>query len=113
MELNKESLAKAKEMETPEEILAFAKENGMEMTDESAKAYFEIIHPKAGELADAELDKVSGGKFDEMGGMGSIPGLTCPHCGKFIPKTITELLTQGHLRCPYCLSVLNLDPEKA
>ena len=107
MELNKESLAKAKEMKTPEEILAFAKENGMEMTDESAKAYFEIIHPKAGELADAELDNVSGGASSQ------VPGRTCPHCGKFIPKTITELLTQGHLRCPYCLSVLNLDPEKA
>ena len=64
-------------------------------------------------LSEDELDKVSGGKFDERGGVGSTPGLKCPHCGKFIPKTITELLTQGHLRCPYCLSVLNLDPEKA
>ena len=59
-------------------------------------------------LSEDELDKVSGGKFDERGGVASIPGLKCPHCGKFIPKTITELLTQGHLRCPYCLSKLPL-----
>ena len=28
---------------------------------ESAAAYFEIMHPKAGELADEELNNVSGG----------------------------------------------------
>ncbi len=59
-------------------------------------------------LSEDELDKVSGGKFDERGGVESIPGLKCPHCGKFIPTTITELLAQGHLRCPYCLSKLPL-----
>ena len=32
MELNKELLEKAKEMKTPVELLAFAKENGIEMT---------------------------------------------------------------------------------
>ena len=58
---------------------------------------------KADELADAELDNVSGGASSK------IPGLPCPHCGKFIPATITDLLTQGHLRCPYCLSVLKKD----
>ena len=61
MEMNKELLAKAKEMKTPEELMALAKENGIEMTDESAAAYFEIMHPKAGELADEELNNVSGG----------------------------------------------------
>ena len=33
-------------------------------------------------LSEDELDKVSGGKFDERGGVESIPGLKCPHCGK-------------------------------
>ena len=50
MEMNKELLAKAKEMKTPEELMALAKENGMEMTEESAKAYFEQLNPKTGEL---------------------------------------------------------------
>ena len=61
MQNNQELFAKAKEAKTPEELLSLAKENGIEMTDESANAYFEIIHPKAGELADDELDNVAGG----------------------------------------------------
>ena len=61
MENNKELFAKAKEAKTPEELLNLAKENGIEMTDESAAAYFEIMHPKAGEIADDELSNVSGG----------------------------------------------------
>lgn len=54
-------------------------------------------------LTEKELENVSGGASSQ------VLGMTCPHCGKFIPKTITELLTQGHLRCPYCLSVLKKD----
>ena len=61
MEMSKELLAKAKEAKTPEELMAFAKENNMEMTEESAKAYFEQVHPKTGEITDEELDNVSGG----------------------------------------------------
>ena len=61
MENNQELSAKAKEAKTPEELLTLAKENGIEMTEESAAAYFEIMHPKAGELADDELNNVSGG----------------------------------------------------
>ena len=61
MEMNKELLAKAKEMKTPEELMALAKENGIEMTEESAKAYFEQLNPKTGEVSDDELDNVAGG----------------------------------------------------
>ncbi len=59
--MNKELLAKAKEMKTPEELMALAKENSMELTEESAKAYLDLLHPKTGELSDSELDNVSGG----------------------------------------------------
>ena len=31
------------------------------MTEESAKAYFELLHPKTGKIADEELENVSGG----------------------------------------------------
>ena len=41
--------------------MAFAKENNMEMTEESAKAYFDLIHPKTGDIPESELDNVSGG----------------------------------------------------
>ena len=61
MELTKELVAKAKAAETPEALLTLAKENGIEMTEESAAAYFDRLHPQTGELSDSELDNVSGG----------------------------------------------------
>ena len=61
MELNKELLAKAKNAKTPEELIALANENGMEMTDETAKMYFGQLNPKMGEISDDELDNVAGG----------------------------------------------------
>ena len=54
MEMNKELLAKAKEMKTPEELMALAKENGIELTEESAAAYFDRLHPQTGELRSEE-----------------------------------------------------------
>lgn len=61
MELNKELLAKAKEAKTPEELLALAKENGIEMTAEEAQKIFAQLHSQSGELSDDELDNVAGG----------------------------------------------------
>ena len=61
MEMNKELLAKAKEAKTPDELMSLAKENGIELTAESAASYFERLNPKTGELSDGELDNVSGG----------------------------------------------------
>ena len=61
MELTKELVAKAKEAKNPEELMALAKENGIGLTEEEAKAYFDRLHPQTGELSDNELDNVSGG----------------------------------------------------
>ena len=61
MELNKELVAKAKEAKTPEELMALAKENGIDMTEESAASLFEQLNSKTSELSDSELDNVSGG----------------------------------------------------
>ena len=61
MEMNNELIAKAKEAKTPEELMVLAKENSMELTEESAKAYFNQLNPKTGELSDDELDNVAGG----------------------------------------------------
>ena len=57
----KEQIGKAMECKTPEELIALAKEAGVELTLEQAKAYLE-------ELQDVELDpealeNVAGGKF--------------------------------------------------
>ena len=61
MELNNEILAKAKAAKTPEELIEIARENDVEMTEESAKAYVDLLHPKTGEMSDDELDEVAGG----------------------------------------------------
>ena len=61
MELNNEIRAKAKAAKTPEELIEIARENDVEMTEESAKAYFDLLHPKTGEMSDDELDNVAGG----------------------------------------------------
>ena len=61
MELNNEILAKAKAAKTPEELIEIARENDVEMTEEGAKAYFDLLHPKTGEISDDELDEVAGG----------------------------------------------------
>lgn len=59
--LTPEMIEKAKAAKTADELLALAKENGVEMTEESAAAYFAQLHPTAGELSDDELDNVAGG----------------------------------------------------
>jgi len=56
-----ELILKAKEAKNPEELMALAKENGMELTGETAETYFAKLHPAAGELPDDELDNVAGG----------------------------------------------------
>ena len=60
MKISKELLEKAKTAKTAEELLAMAKEENIELTEEQAKEYFATIHA-SGELSDEELDNVSGG----------------------------------------------------
>ncbi len=60
MEMNNELLERARKVKSAEELMALAKENGMELSEESAAAYFEEMH-KSGELSDEELDNVAGG----------------------------------------------------
>ncbi len=58
--MNEELIAKARSAKSAEELLALAKENGMELDEDGARAYFEQLN-KSGELSDDELDNVSGG----------------------------------------------------
>ena len=59
--MEKVFIEKAKQAQSPAELIALAKESGMEMTEEQAKAYFEKLNSKADELSDDELDNVAGG----------------------------------------------------
>lgn len=54
-------LQRAKTCSSPREIVSLAVENGMEITEEQAVAYYAKLHPTTGELADEELNHVAGG----------------------------------------------------
>ena len=62
MEFTPEQLAKAKTCKSVEELLAYANEIGYPLTEEQAKKQFEAWS-KEGEIADEELENVSGGSF--------------------------------------------------
>ena len=60
MKFTKEQIEKAKAAKSVEELLALAKENGIELTEEEVTKYFAMFR-KEGELADEELSNVAGG----------------------------------------------------
>ena len=60
--LTPELIAKAKAAKSAEELLALAKENKVELTEEEAKTYFAQLNAN-GALSDDELDAVAGGSF--------------------------------------------------
>ena len=60
MKFTPEQLAKAKTAKSAEELFAYAKEIGAPMNEDEAKVFFEQWH-KEDELADEELENVSGG----------------------------------------------------
>ena len=60
MNFTEEQLAKIKAAKTAEELIALAKAEGIEATEEQIRAQFDAMH-KEGEIADEELNNVSGG----------------------------------------------------
>lgn len=55
-----ELIEKAKTARSAEELIALAKENSIELSDDEAKNYFDKLNA-SGALSDEELDSVSGG----------------------------------------------------
>ncbi len=78
MKFTSEQLTKAKQAKSADELLALAKENGMELTEEEAAKYFAELN-KEGEIADEELDNVSGGCGKEVEKK-KVYYFTCPFC---------------------------------
>lgn len=98
-----ELIQKAKSVNTAEELLALAKENGIGLTEEEAKAYYEQLH-NTGELSDDELGNVSGGAcgYDSDGHLRVASHerrdcWTCPTCGGH--KTVYDNGGENHI-CP-------------
>lgn len=97
---NAEMLEKAKTVNSAEALLALAKENDIEMTEDEATTYFSQLNPKSGELDDEDLDSVSGGACSsnsadyahEGDRVRVINGRTCAVCGGTIGYVETDLL---------------------
>lgn len=60
MNINEELMAKARAAKSVEELLALAKENDVELTEQKANYFFRKMN-QSGELEDDELDSVAGG----------------------------------------------------
>lgn len=100
---HEELILKAKEAKSAEELFALAKENNMNLTAESAAAYFEQMH-KIGELDDDDLDNVAGGACYHDGKKvvtvtQCCTGWKCDRCGGKTFKEIGDGFTRIHT-CP-------------
>jgi hypothetical protein len=116
--LTPELIAKAKAAGSAEELLDIAKANGVELTAEEAKTYFEQLSAN-GAVSDDDLDTVAGGSD---GGCGNDdeekeekkeeekkePNITptnsmkCPFCGSLIPR-----LPIFQYSCPKCGKIVD------
>lgn len=61
MNMSQEQLRKVRAARSPQELGELAQAEGVTLTPEEAQAHFAQLHPPVGELADDELDAVSGG----------------------------------------------------
>ena len=93
MKLTQEIIEKAKAAGSAEELLAIAKENGIDMTADEAATYFAQLNPKSHELDEDLLDGVAGGFVQIINPSSSRlsvydgsnikyhDGRRCPQCG--------------------------------
>ena len=106
-------IAKAKTAKSAEELLALAKDNNVELTEEDAKTYFEQLNAN-GAVSDDELDVVAGGSFlgiscpseDEeeqtSESKENKPVGRCPHCGSTNIGIYVNPDGGGSFRCNDC-----------
>ena len=65
MKLTEKQLEKIKSAKSAEEMIAFAKEEGLVLDEEKVNAMFAAL-PQNGELSDEQLEQVSGGLVPAM-----------------------------------------------
>ena len=95
--LTTELIAKAKTAKSAEELLALAKDNNVELTEEEAKTYFEQLNAN-GAVSDDELGAVAGG--------GSL-GLSCPGEDEAEEEVVNSVNTTT---CPRCRATILIRP---
>ena len=76
--MNSELIKKAMEATSAEELTELAKENGIDLAEDAAKAIFDSFN-MTGELEDDELGSVAGG--DLCGGGNNTNAKFCKRCG--------------------------------
>ena len=102
--------------EITERILTLAKEKQLDLSEAQAEIYAKRLDVSTGELADDELDNVSGGSCAGEP-KESEKGLTCPSCGGSLSWDYDESWTTArckkckkfYLYAPYGLTEVNLD----
>ena len=99
MNISKELLEKARTANSAEELLAMAKAESVELTEEQPEKAFAELH-KSGELSDDELDNVAGGcggeeipepKYKEGDLVWISGGFACHTCGLYRAFKVTEV----------------------
>ena len=107
--LTPELIDKAKAAKSAEELLEIAKANGVELTAEEAKTYFEQLSANSA-VSDDDLDAVAGGACGTDGEAEeetaeeerqALPTgkRICPACKTIVPMNIRK--------CPSCKKLLN------
>lgn len=104
-----ELIEKARQAKSFEELLALAKENGLELTADEARDHFEMIN-RSGELSDDELDNVAGGGCHYKDGRlvvthgNSCNQWACQYCGEAFhwPHTCPTLPSMKGYGCSNC-----------
>lgn len=117
--ITQEFLDKADAANSVEELISFAKENEIDISEEEAKMLFDKIHAESGELSDDELEDVSGGlrsrgklivtAFKKIGTCWK-----CKKCGGGINNKLdTHRCPNDNLTTPNCLNCANCTYERA
>ena len=114
--LTPELIAKAKAAKSAEELLALAKANNVELTEEEAKTYFEQLNAN-GTVSDEELDAVVGGgscpnngeeEENTLSGGDRVKIPRCTGCGSTTGYVAMPTMMSGSLevRCEKCKKIV-------
>ncbi|MBQ4274454.1 MAG: hypothetical protein IJB94_05750 [Clostridia bacterium] len=114
--LTPELIAKAKAAKNTEELLELVKENGVELTEDEAKTYFEQLNAN-GAVSDEELDAVVGGgscpdngeeEENTLSGGDRVKIPRCTGCGSTTGYVAMPTVMSGSLevRCEKCKKIV-------